>query len=111
MTKDDYITWWRDRYNNLVSTLIRAVDGESVSFDDNDEFPHSDGAKMLLERITSLTAECSVLLTAIAEIAGQKLSKEMEMPNHADYHFAYEEMIRVARIASDSVSGKQVQDD
>ena len=56
------------------------------------------------QEIERLIAENSVLLTAIATIAGQKLCREMERPDDGDYEYAYEEMIMVARIASDSVS-------
>ena len=63
--------------------------------------------------IEGLNDEGDVLLTAIAEIAGQKLCHEMELPDDGDYRFAYEEMIRVARLASDAVktpaSGSQEQ--
>ncbi len=57
--------------------------------------------------IETLTAESSVLKTAIATIAGQKLCHEMSHPDDGDYQYAYEEMIRVARIASDSVSTRR----
>ncbi len=46
---------------------------------------------------------CTQCKTAIAEIAGQKLCHEMEHPDDGDYQFAYEELIRVARVASDSM--------
>ena len=43
-----------------------------------------------------------VFKTAIAKIAGQKLCHEMEHPDDGDYQYAYEEIIRTARTASDS---------
>ena len=55
------------------------------------------------DTIQALLNERETLLTAIAEIASQKLCKEMELPNDGDYRYAYEEMIRVARMASDAI--------
>ena len=53
--------------------------------------------------IRRLSCEGDLLKTAIATIAGQKLPKEMSNPEDSDYEYAYEEIIKVARIASDAV--------
>ncbi|KKL69398.1 hypothetical protein LCGC14_2115320 [marine sediment metagenome] len=55
------------------------------------------------DEIEILMTEGKILKTAIAEIAGQKLLKEMSNPEDGDYELAYETMVRVARYASDRV--------
>lgn len=59
--------------------------------------------KVLRETKNDRNPDVDVFETAIATIAGQKLCHEMECPDDGDYQYAYEEIIRVARIASDSM--------
>ncbi len=59
-----------------------------------------------VERETAQSCEGDLLKTAIATIAGQKLPKETSNPEDGDYEYAYEEIIKVARIASDAVNGR-----
>lgn len=47
----DIVAWWRARYSDLVETITDAMDGKEVTTDDNREFPLSNGAKALVERI------------------------------------------------------------
>lgn len=92
--------------NDLVERLKHLANFWSLDFDVNSsgqDLPTAKACNEAATEIKRLQAENDVTKTAIATIAGQKLSKEMQNPEDGDYQYAYEEMIMVARRASDAL--------
>lgn len=53
----ELVTFWRGRYNDLIESVAAAANGEEVNTTDNREYPFSNGAKALIEKVGSASAE------------------------------------------------------
>ena len=80
---NETINWWRGRYNNIISTMSCAVNGEVVHVDDSStEYPLSDGAKTLLARLARQSAENKRLWGIIAVVETNLVNLQERFDDH-----------------------------
>lgn len=61
---NNLIDWWRGRYNDVAETITDVANGREVEVSDTREYPFSNGAKAIIQRVQDLTAEVSNLKLA-----------------------------------------------
>lgn len=58
--REDLLTYWRGRYNDLTDSITAALDGKPVDTSDLRDYPLSVGAKKAIERIQAKTTDASI---------------------------------------------------